>query len=222
MPTILALLICLGTLAVAFAGVFKVTTVEVIGAGLPQTRIAAASGVLGTNIFTVKSDAVVARLGSMREIVVSQVETSFPHRVIIHAQVRPSLVAWQMPAGLFVLDLDGRVIKQVAHTKLPIIVGADRNGGLGAGVVQAVRYAVQALPTAPQGAIATLGYDQPSGLTITGRAGWHAIVGTGNPVSLVQRISELVAVLQKASKFGESLATLDLRYPKPIARFVHP
>jgi cell division septal protein FtsQ len=221
-PSILALLLCLSALGAAYAGVFKVKTVEVVGRGLPQARILAAANVSGANIFKVKSDIVVARLSSVREIIVTGVQTSFPDRVIIHAQLRPSLVAWQTPAGLFVLDMDGRVIKQVARTTLPIIVGADRNGGLGSGIVEAVRYAVQALPAAPKGAIATLRYDQKSGLTIVGRAGWQAIVGTGGPVELVQRIAELVAVLQKAPTRSESLVTLDLRYPKPVARFARP
>jgi cell division septal protein FtsQ len=189
---------------------------------LPQARVLAAANVSGANIFTVKSDIVVARLSSVREIIVTGVQTSFPDRVIIHAQVRPSLVAWRTPAGLFLLDMDGRVIKQVARTTLPVIVGADRNGGLGPGIVQAVRYAVQTLPVAPKGAIATFRDDQKGGLTIVGRAGWQAIVGTGGPIELVQRIAELVAVLQKAPTRSESLLTLDLRYPKPVARFARP
>lgn len=221
-PSMLALLLCLGALAGAFAGVFKVTTIEVVGPGLPQARILAAAHISSANIFTVKSDVVVARLSSVREIVVTGVQTSFPNRVIIHAQVRPSLVAWQTPSGLFVLDTDGRVINRVAHTTLPIIMGAGRNGGFGPGIVEAVRYAVQALPAAPKGAIATFRYDQTSGLSIDGRAGWHAVVGTGGPVALVQRIAELVAVLQRAPTRAQSLVTIDLRFPKPVARFVHP
>ena len=220
-PSIVALLLCLTAIAAAFAGIFKVRTVEVVGTGLPQARMLAAADVTGANIFTVRSDAVVARLSAVREIVVTGVETSFPDRVVIHAQMRPSLVAWQTPNGLFVLDLDGRVIDRVAHTTLPIILGSDRSGGFGPGIVEAVRYAVQALPLAPDGAIATFRYDQKTGLTIRGRAGWQAIVGRGGPVALVRRISELVAVLQKAPTLSEKLVTLDLRYAKPVARFVH-
>lgn len=220
-PSVVALLLCLAALAAAFAGVFKVRTVEVVGPGLPQARIMAAAGVTGANIFTLRSDAVVARLTGVREIVVTGVETSFPDRVTIRAQMRPSLVAWQTPNGLFVLDLDGRVIDRVAHTSLPIIVGADRGGRFGPGIVEAVRYAVQALPPAPNGAISTFHYDRRSGLTIEGRAGWHAIVGTGGSVELLRRIAELVAVLQKAPTLSERLVTLDLRYAKPVARFVH-
>jgi cell division septal protein FtsQ len=220
-PSILALLLCLAALGVAFAGVFKVKAIQVVGPGLPQARIAALSGVSGANIFTVRSDVVVARLSTIREIVVTGVETSFPDRIIVHAQMRPSLVAWQTPNGLFVLDLNGRVIDRVARTTLPIIQGADRNGGFGPGIVEAVRYSVQALPSAPKGAIATFHYDRKSGLTIEGRAGWHAVVGMGGPVELVRRIAELVAVLQKAPQRSETLVTLDLRYAKPVARFVH-
>jgi cell division septal protein FtsQ len=221
-PSLLALLLCLAALGAALYGVFKVRTVEVVGTGVPQARVLAAAGVTGANIFTVKSDVVVARLSSMREIVVTGVQTAFPDRVIIHAQLRPSLVAWQTPNGLYVLDLDGRIINRVAHTTLPIIVGADRQGGFGPGIVQAVRYAVAALPAAPRGDIARLRYDPRTGLSIDGRAGWHATVGTGSPSELVRRIAILEAVLQKAPTRSESLETLDLRYVPPVARFAHP
>jgi hypothetical protein len=220
-PTFVALLLCLAALGAAVSGVFKVKTIQVEGSGLPQARIATVAAVSGANIFRVRSDAVVSRLSAIREIVVTGVETSFPDRVIIYAQMRPSLVAWQTPNGLYVLDLDGHVIDRVARTSLPIIQGADRNGGFGPGIVEAVRYAVQALPPAPKGAIATFHYDRKSGLTIEGRAGWHAVVGMGSPVELVRRIAELVAVLQKAPVLSESLVTLDLRFAKPVARFVH-
>lgn len=220
-PSIVALLLCLAALAAAFAGIFKVKTIQVVGSGLPQARILAVAGLSGANIFTVRSDEVVARLTAVREIVVTGVETSFPDRVTIRAQIRPSLVAWQTPNGLFVLDLDGRVIGRVTHTTLPIILGTDRTGGFGPGIVEAVRYAVQALPPAPNGAVARFHYDRKSGLTIDGRAGWHAVVGMGSPVELVRRIAELAAVLQKAPTVSEKLVTLDLRFAKPVARFVH-
>jgi hypothetical protein len=118
--------------------------------------------------------------------------------------------------------MDGRVIDRVARTTLPIIVGADRPGGFGPGIVEAVRYAVTALPAAPRGAIATFRYNPGTGLSIDGRAGWHATVGTGGPVELVRRIAVLAAVLQKAPTQSESLVSLDLRYAKPVARFAHP
>lgn len=203
-------------------GVFTVKTVQLVGKGLPSSRILTTAAVSGKNIFSVRSDDVITRLSSVREIVVTGVDTQFPDRVVIHAQLRPSLVAWRTPSGLFVLDMDGRVIDRVERTSLPIIVGSDRGSGFGAGVVQAVRYAVLALPTAPKGGIAVLSYDGRNGLSITGRAGWHAVVGTGSPQSLVRRIAELVAILKTAARKSESLVTLDLRYPKPVGRFVGP
>ena len=222
LPSLLALVLCVVALGAAVEGVFTVKTVRLVGEGLPSSRILSAAAVSGSNIFLVRSDDVITRLSSVREIVVSAVDTQFPDRVVIHAQLRPSLVAWRTPSGLYILDTDGRVIDRVTRTSLPIIVGSDRGGRFGAGVVQAVRYAVQALRTAPKGGIAVLNYDGRSGLTITGRAGWHAIVGTGSPASLVRRIAELVAVLRAVSRNSESLVTLDLRYPKPVARFVSP
>ncbi|HEY8685885.1 MAG TPA: hypothetical protein VIO57_09795, partial [Chloroflexota bacterium] len=59
-PSIVALLLCLAALAAAFAGIFKVKTIQVVGSGLPQARILAVAGLSGANIFSVRSDEVVA------------------------------------------------------------------------------------------------------------------------------------------------------------------
>jgi cell division septal protein FtsQ len=222
LPSILALLLCIAALGAAVSGVFTVRDVQVVGAGLPRDRIIAAAAVTGKNIFRVRSDQIVARLSAVREIVVTRVETSFPNRVTIYAQLRPSLVAWQTPRGLYVLDNDGRIIDQVQRTSLPIIVGAERNGSLGRGIVQAVRYAVETLPGAPRGAIASFRYDPSTGLTIAGRAGWQAIVGAGSPSLLLHRIAALVALLQSIEHRPQTLQLVDLRYKEPYARFAQP
>ncbi|HEX6507444.1 MAG TPA: cell division protein FtsQ/DivIB [Chloroflexota bacterium] len=219
LPSVLALLACFAILGAALGGVFKVRSVQVVGQNLPENRIVAAANVTGQNIFTVRSDQVVARLSAVREIVVTRVDTEFPDRVTIHAQIRPSLVAWQTPSGLFVLDMDGRVIDRVPRTSLPIIVGSDAHGALGSGIVQAVRYAVQTLPGAPGGAVSTFRYDPRSGLTIAGRSGWNATVGTGSPDTLVRRIADLVALLQTLKSRPQHLLSVDLRYRTPFARF---
>ncbi len=221
-PSVLALLLCLGLLAAIFDNVFKVKRIEIVGANLPQAQLVAASGVMGANIFRVRSDSVVARLSSLREIVVTGVHTALPDRVIIDAQARPAYAAWRTAQGLFRLDEDGNVIDRVSHTSLPVITGTVSNVSVGPGVIAAVRYAVQVVPAAPKGTIAGIRYGPKDGLTISGTAGWRAIVGTGSTTQLLNRVADLVGVLRAALRRSESLRSVDLRYPNPVGTFVSP
>jgi hypothetical protein len=203
----------------AVSGLVKVLEVRVVGANLPAGAIVAASGVVGQNIFTVQSDQVVSRLSSIREIAVRRVEADFPDTVTIYALMRTPLVAWRDGKTLYELDPEGRIIRQVASTSLPVVVGSDTTGPLGPGVVQAVRYAVVTLPQAPGGAISVLHFDPKNGLSITGRAGWTAVIGRGQAQTLVNRIATLSAVLVKVHPRPDHLVFVDLRYRSPYARF---
>lgn len=217
--SLLLLAACLASLGAAGAGVFRVREVRVVGANLPAEAIVQATGVMGQNIFTVRSDLVVSRLSRVREIVVQRVDTSFPDTVTIHARLRQSLVAWQIGHALYELDPDGRIIRQVQSTRLPVIVGTDTTGALGPGVVEAVRYAVGALPAAPNGAIAIFQFQPHIGLVIVGRSGWTADIGTGSPQTLVNRIATLVSALAAIRAEKRQLEFIDLRYRVPYARF---
>jgi cell division septal protein FtsQ len=198
---------------------FKVREVRVVGANVPSDAIVAAAGIVGQNIFTVQSDRVVSRLSSIREIAVRRVETDFPDSVTIYALMRTPFVAWRNGKTLYELDPEGRIIRQVARTSLPIVMGPATAGALGPGVVQAVRYAVVTLPHAPNGAIAILRFEPRNGLTITGRAGWTAVIGRGGPQTMVNRIATLSAVLVKVQSRPDHLVYVDLRYRSPYARF---
>lgn len=217
--TLLGLLACIGCLWAAFSGKFTVREVRVVGVNVPSDEIVAASGLVGQNIFTVQSDNVVRRLSSVREIAVRRVETDFPDTVTIYALMRTPLVAWRDGKALYELDPEGRIIRQVATTSLPVVIGPATAGSLGPGVVQAVRYAVVTLPRDPNGAIATLRFEPGNGLTITGRAGWTAIIGRGRAQTMVNRIATLSAVLVKVQSRPDHLVFVDLRYRSPFARF---
>lgn len=215
--SILALLLCMGLLGTAAGGTFRVRSIRVVGANLPTTAIIQTAGVRGDNIFAVRSDDIVRRLAAVRQIVVLRVATTFPDRVTIYARMRQAIVAWRDGAALYELDPDGRIVRQVTTTALPIIAGRGGPGPLGPGVVEAVRYAVQTLPTAPNGSIAALELGPHTGLTIVGRAGWTADVGRGTPQTLVDRIATLVALLDKLQGQPRRLQSVDLRYPAPDA-----
>jgi cell division septal protein FtsQ len=217
--SLLGLLACLGCLIGAASGRFTVRQVRVVGANVPSDAVVSASGLVGQNIFTVQSDSVVRRLSSVREIAVRRVETDFPDTVTIYALMRTPLVAWRDGKALYELDPEGRIIRQVTATSLPIVIGPAASGSLGPGVVQAVRYAVVTVPHAPNGAIATLRFEPRNGLTITGRAGWTAVIGRGRPQTMVDRIATLSAVLVKVQARPDHLVFVDLRYRSPFARF---
>ena len=126
--SLLGLGLCLALLGAAVSGVFKVREVSVVGANVPSDAVIAASGVLGQNIFTVQSDQVVSRVSRVREIAVRRVETDFPDRVTIYALARRAMVAWRPSKALYELDPEGRVIRQVTTTSLPVILGSDSRG----------------------------------------------------------------------------------------------
>lgn len=217
----LALLACVAGLGAAFAGVFTVRQIDVVGRNLPRTAIVQMADVSGHNIFRVRSDAIVARLEAIPQIVVQRVQTSFPDRVTIYARERLAMAAWrQAGGGLFLVDPNGRIITQVKTTTLPIITGTTPGSKLGPGVVAAVRYAVQQLPQEPNGTIAGFSFDRGTGLTITGRSGWTADVGTGSPQTLTNRVATLAGFLARIRNRPQQLKSVDLRYRSPYAIFV--
>src|SRR5579884_3398019 len=75
----LALVLCLGALVTVLGGAFTVNQVVIHGQGLPASAMARAAAVQGSNIFTVDSDAVVARVSALPQVAVQRVETSFPN-----------------------------------------------------------------------------------------------------------------------------------------------
>lgn len=216
--SLLALAGCAAFLGASFAGTFRVREVRVVGADQARGRIMQAAGVTGQNIFTVRSDQIVARLEQVRDVMVQRVDTSFPDTVTIYARPRTALIAWQTGRNLYELDPDGRIIRQVTRTFLPVIVGGDTAGALGPGVVEAVRYAVENLPSAPDGGIATFRFEPASGLTIVGRSGWTALVGTGSVQILVNRIATFAAFLTTIHRQARHFQFVDLRFRVPYAR----
>jgi cell division septal protein FtsQ len=214
-----ALLVCAGLLAVAAAGLFRVKHVEVVGAHVPVARIVRTAGVTGQNVFTVRSDQVVARVSRIREIVVERVDTTFPDRVTIYATERTPAVAWLSGTHLYELDANGSMIRKVVTTRLPVIAGPEPQAPVGQGVVQGVRYAVHALASVPGGSIARFRYDARTGLTIDGSAGWTAAVGSGTPQRVVDRIATLAGLLVSTRNRPGSLQFVDLRLSSVYARF---
>lgn len=220
--SVLALTCSLVALGAVMTGLLTARQVVVVGDHLPASQIIQASGVQGKNIFLIRTDQVVKRLSRVRTVVVRRVEVSFPNQVTIYARVRPVMVAWQRGPRLFVLDPDGHIVKQVARTNLPIVVGGARSNSLNPGVVQAVRYAVQTLPRAPQGMISTFRFAPDTGLTIVGTSGWRADVGVGKPQILINRIATLAATLRKVKTNSQQLTFIDLRYRTPYAKLTTP
>lgn len=214
-PAIAVFGLSLGFLLASLSGQFTVREIQVVGQNLPVAAIDQSARVEGTNIFTVRSDTVVANLQSVQEVAVRRVDVSFPDRVIIYARLRRAMAAWRTVGGLYLLDPEGRIIRSVKSTALPIISSTEKNGSLGPGIVEAVREAVVLLPSAPDGAIGAFTYNPRIGLTIAGRSGWQAIVGSGSRRAMVNRIATLAAVLRKEHRQGQRLGRVDLRNRTP-------
>jgi cell division septal protein FtsQ len=212
----LALLACLAVLGASAAGVFRVRHVDVVGAGVPAGLVAQAAGVTGQNIFTVRSDQVVRRLQALPQIEVLRVDTSFPDRVTVHARLRTPVVGWQDRGPLYLVAGDGTVIGQARTTALPVILGAAPPDP---GLIEAVRQARLVLPSAPGGQVAAFRVLPGLGLTIVGRAGWTAEVGSGSAQTLVNRVVTLASILQKVGARSQRLKLVDLRYPEPYLQF---
>jgi cell division septal protein FtsQ len=215
-PLVLFLL-CLAFLGAAFGGYFKVREVQVVGTGVPVAQIVSAADVQGRNIFRVRGDGVVTRLQSVRQVVVTKVETDFPGKVVIYARMREQFAAWRRNGKLYVVDPNGTIIQQVTSTTLPIISGPAPGDSLGPGVVQSTRYALATLPAVPYGRISAIQFGPKHGMTIVGQAGWQAILGRGTPHKLDTRIAELAAVLRKEGPKAASLKIIDLRLKEPYA-----
>lgn len=217
--TLAALLACAVLLGVSVMGHFRVRHVVVVGATGPTTEaVVRTTGVLGSNIFAVRSDDVVHRVSTLRQVDVQRVDTSFPDRVTVYVHMRRRFLAWQDGTVLYEVDPNGRIVDQVRSTSLPIITGLAPGASLGPGIVQAVRYATDVLPRSPNGSVALFRVNPQSGLVIVGRAGWTASVGRGSPQTLVQRIASLAALLQSQKDAHGSVRSVDLRYPTPYFR----
>jgi len=219
MRTVLGLLMCAAALAAALLGLFRVQTVQVVGANVPQDTVAQAANVRGKNIFTLRSDGIVQRLDAWGQIAVRRVDISLPNRVTIYAAPRPALAAWQHGPTLYEVDGQGKIIRPVRTTSLPVVSGATGNRELGQDIVQAVRYAMQVLPQSPYGTPQSFRVDPTTGLVVIGRAGWTAVVGRGQPQQTVDRVATLAKFLKKIGDRASSLTFVDLRYRVPYARF---
>jgi cell division septal protein FtsQ len=204
-----ALTLSVLALAACLLGVFTVRTVEVVGKNLPAAAMIQAAGVTGQNIFSVRSDEVIGRLAAVSSVEVTRVQTAFPDRVVIYAQLRQPAVVWQSPHGRFLLDPYGNVIGSATASALPVVTASQTPDS---DTIAAAGYAQRLLPTAPDGPIASLTIDPRLGLTIQGRSGWQAVIGRGTAQTLVNRIAALQAVLGAVAHHGQHLSYADMRY----------
>jgi cell division septal protein FtsQ len=217
-PSTAALILVLAALTAIVQGAYRVRRLDIVGTNVPATAIAKAAGVLGHNIFRLRSDAIVRRLDALPSVEVSRITTTFPDTVTIFAIVRTPYAAWQVGGVVNLLDDTGRIIGQTKSTSLPVILGLPGMHPPGFAVLQAARYALQSLPTAPDGTVLHVQMDPKLGLVIVGQSGWQAVVGSGTPQLLAQRVATLSALLVAIAHRSQSLQYADLRYREPYYR----
>ncbi|HLJ69008.1 MAG TPA: hypothetical protein VKX16_16775 [Chloroflexota bacterium] len=210
------LLLVVGVLTACLTGAFRVERIAVVGAGVPQYRVEQAAGVLGQNVFSVRSDQIVWRVSRLPTVEVTRVDVSFPNTVTVYAHLRQGYALWQNGKTVYVLDQTGRIIgTSPAPSALPLIVAVDSPSPPDFGMMQAVRYADTVLPGDPDGAILPAQLYRQYGLVLTGRSGWHALIGTGTPQNLGARVATLSAALKKIADQGQQLLFVDLRRGQP-------
>jgi cell division septal protein FtsQ len=217
-PSLIALALVVAALVAIVQGAFRVRRVVVVGANLPSSAIVQTAGITGRNIFRLRSDAVIQRLTTLPAIEVSRVSTSFPDTVTIYARMRQPYAAWRVGSTDDVLDDTGRIIAQVRATTLPVIGGSPGMPPPGFAVLQATRYAQAILPAAPDGALKGCRMDRKLGLVITGKSGWRAVIGSGGPRALVQRVATLATLLGAIAARSQRLGYADLRFSEPYFR----
>jgi len=221
LTTVIGLLACVGMLGAALFGVFRVRHVQVVGTTAPPD-VVQASGVMGANIFTVRSDQVVARLQVLRTLEIDRVETRFPNSVTVYARLRPRMVAWKSGRSLYELDSQGRPVQQVASSSLPEITTTDGNSLPSSSVVQALHFEAPALVRSAHGTVVVYEYASKTGLTVRGSTGWTGEIGNGSAQTLANRLATLSALLDTLRRQGKRLDYADLRYRVPYARSVKP
>jgi hypothetical protein len=218
-PTVVALAGVLVICGMAIGGFFTVRHVEVIGNGLPTSEIVQKADVSGKNIFRLRSDDVVTRLAQIPSVEVIHVDTSFPSTVRIFARLRQPYVAWQTGDVIQVVDASGNIIGTTnLSTSLPIIVGPPHAPPPAFAVMQAARYAATLLPPAPNGAIRRSQIDVKLGMVVVGRSGWQAVIGTGDPQTMVGRVATVAALLRTVYKQRQVLTFADVRFRTPYYR----
>jgi cell division septal protein FtsQ len=196
-------------LAACVFGLFTVRSVQIVGTNLPTALMVQAAAVSGQNIFSVRSDQVIQRLGSVPSIDVTSVTTDFPDRVVIHATARRPVVIWRSPHGALLVDRYGHVIGPAGSAMLPSIASPQLPGSDG---IAAALYATRLLPPEPDGTVAGLVADPRLGLTIRGVSGWRAVLGSGAAQVLVTRVATLQSLLAAIAQHNQRLAYADLRF----------
>lgn len=211
--------VSIGIIGLFVSGYFRVQIVRLVGKNLPAHAIVQAAGVTGQNIFEVRSDVVIARLASVNSIQVLKVETTFPGTVTIFARARQPVAAWQQGKLLTLLDAAGARIGQATATTLPIVTGSRPPSPT---QLEAIRYALRAVPREPDGAVSGFSIDPRMGLELTGKAGWRANLGEGSGQAMVTRVETLAQILARMPGRHQHLKDADLRYQHAVIHVVSP
>src|SRR5947209_8125947 len=128
------------------------------------------------------------------------------HPYTLPARSREPAIAWQSAHGTLLIDRYGHVLGPATRSTLPLVSGPQPPDS---DTITAVKYALRLLPAAPDGAVAGFSLDRSTGLSIHGRSGWQAVLGSGTAQNLVIRIANLQVVLNTVARNGQRLATAD-------------
>jgi hypothetical protein len=145
--TLLVLLVGAGYFVLG-SGTFAVRQVTLRGMTNGSVVAAVAQQQLpGQNLLFLHTSAIAARLAALPVVAHVTVARVWPRSVIITVTLRRPVVAWQTPAGIFLIDATGMVIGRVAQGNKPAgaggqsgTTGSARNAPNGAGGQKAAAY----------------------------------------------------------------------------------
>ncbi len=167
------------------------------------------SGVLGTSVFRVDTQAVAEQLVQHPAIARATVRASYPDTVTIEVVEREPASVWVTRDGSWLVDREGLVIGPGDREGIPHLV-CDDGTVLQAGA-SVPRTVVQALPEllARYGdRLARIEYRAADGLVLVFRGGERVVLGDA------ERLAEQLAVLDAILARGDSWLHLDVRDPE--------
>lgn len=192
---------------------FRVSRITVVGATGARDEIETATGLVGANIFTIRTAPTLEEARRVPDILVCGVTESIPNTISICARKRVPVLGWKTKLDLYMVDIYGRLISVVSSTTLPVVRDTTpyaRSPGeyVDPWIVTAARWALRELPNARLAGF-TLGARH--GLTIRSAQGWRAVIGRPDtPVTVARRVATLKALLAHAVKNRRRLIYADL------------
>lgn len=214
---VLALTVALAGRRLVEAGVFRVESVAVRGAGLTdEAQIRDASGLRGLEIWQVEAGEAAARVEAIPGIKRARIETRWPDRVTIVVEERLPAAVWRGSGGDMVVDDEGVVLEAGVMGGMPAVHQRELVTVLGPGervdraAVQLALVLGRQLPEATGQRVSRLEYSAAGGLDVVTDRGIRVRLGDGQ--DLDYKLAMLHGIAEQAKKERLAVNEVDLRH----------